>query len=140
MNVESILSTPKRKSKNNNSDASIANAIEAVRKHLSPDLLKKELRNKVDHPMYGHCYVATEALWHLTEQKLFVLRAKDDEGITHWWLQDKLGNRYDPTFDQYTDRGKEPPYIHGQRAGFLTGDKPSKRTEELLNRIRADYT
>lgn len=136
MNDETILSTPKRRRKPRPEYASVADAIEAVRKYLSPDLLKKELRDKVDHPMYGHCYVATEALWHLTGQRLSIHRGKDDEGITHWWLQDALGNRYDPTADQYTDRGKTPPYEHGVSTGFLTGDKPSKRTEILLNRVR----
>lgn len=113
----------------------MAKAIERVRQVLTPDLLKPEYRKNPIHPMFGHCYVATEAVWHLTGQRLEVWRGRDDEGIVHWWLQDAIGNRYDPTADQYTDRGKEPPYTNGKRGCFLTGNKPSKRAQRVLEQI-----
>lgn len=113
----------------------IDDAIREVRKNLTNDLLKPEFRNNNIHPMYGHCYVAAESLWHLTGRTLQIFRGRDDEGIVHWWLQDGMGHIYDPTYDQYTDRGKEPPYQVGRRSGFLTGNKPSKRTKELLSNL-----
>lgn len=115
----------------------ISGAIQAVRSVLTPDLLKPSLRNS-DHPYYGHCYVAAEAVYHLTGCTLEVWRAKDNEGIVHWWLKDALGNRYDPTSDQYYDRGKEPPYDSGRRAAFLTGNQPSKRCQIVLERVLKD--
>lgn len=135
MNEKIILSNPLTNRKPPYTIASIDSAIEAIRKQLTPDLLKPEYRENSPHPMFGHCYVATETLWHLTGQRLKIYRARDTEGIVHWWLQDNLGNRYDPTYDQYTDLGKTPPYDKGKASGFLTGAKPSKRTQTLMKRI-----
>lgn len=119
--------------------ASMDDAIEAIRKNLTDDLLKPEYKeNDRRHPMFGHCFVATEALYHLTGKKYGIYCGKDDEGITHWWLQDALGQRYDPTADQYTDLGKQPPYHNGKKSGFmLTYNKgePSNRCKVLLERI-----
>ena len=74
--------------------------ISSIQKHLTPDLMKSEYRelNK-SNPMFGHCYVATETLYHLLKQdhikgnnspikqtdKYFPYHAKDEMGITHWW-------------------------------------------------------
>lgn len=115
----------------------IPTAIEKVRANLTPDLLQFAYRaqNAKIHPMYGHCYVATEALWHLTGQRLEVWRGRDPHGVVHWWLQDAVGNRYDPTSDQYTGIGEQPPYLNGRRGCFLTGSVPSKRAQTLLSRI-----
>jgi hypothetical protein len=62
-------------------------------------------------------------------------RAKDAEGVTHWWLQDRDGERYDPTAMQYLSRGLHPPYQDGRGGGFLTRD-PSKRAREIILRVR----
>lgn len=37
--------------------------IKKIQKALTADLLKKEWRNK-NHPLAGHCYVASEAYYH----------------------------------------------------------------------------
>ena len=39
--------------------------IEQIQRVLSPDLLKPQFRKQGEHPLYGHCYAASEALYHL---------------------------------------------------------------------------
>ena len=103
--------------------------VKAIQQCLHPGLLKPQFRGNPN-KFYGHCYVASEALWHLTGKTLHVYRAKDEHGVTHWWLED-ADNVYDPTSRQYTDCGSEPPYTQGRRSGFLT-TKPSKRAAKLI--------
>jgi len=101
--------------------------IARIQAALSPDLLKPGYEHA--HPLGGHCYVASEALWHLTGCVLHVYRARDPQGITHWWLQD--GDKIiDPTAAQYTT----PPYEQGRRAGFLTKN-PSRRARILMEKL-----
>jgi len=69
-----------------------------IRAFLPPDLLKPEYRDS-PHPMAGHCYVASEALYHMTGRRMkpCVIR---HEGSTHWFLRD--GDRVvDLTADQF---------------------------------------
>lgn len=117
---------------------SVDDAIKTIRKNLSNDLLKPDFKYDGRHPMFGHCFVATEALWHLTGKKYSVYCGKDDENITHWWLQDALGNKFDATADQYTDLGKQPPYHRGKKSAFMltyNEGRPSNRCQVLLERI-----
>jgi hypothetical protein len=111
--------------------------IQRIQQVLTPDLLKPQFRKKGEHPLYGHCYAASEALYHKLGGKnkgYKPVRGKDEKGITHWWLLDKDGNILDPTSEQYTSKGLEPPYENGRPAGFLTRE-PSKRAREILRRI-----
>ena len=45
--------------------------------------------------------------------------AKDENGITHWWLQDELGNMLDVTIDQFLSEDRQPPYVTGRKGWFL---------------------
>jgi hypothetical protein len=84
----------------------------ALRKVLleSPDLLKIRYRWS-EHPIYGHCYVATEALYHLLGGKEegwsgYVYGFEDEFDWepgenTHWWLQNEDGRIIDATADQF---------------------------------------
>ena len=106
--------------------------VDEIHDALTPDLLKKGYGG--EHPLAGHCYVASEAFWHITEKCLHVYRARDDFGVVHWWLENENGDIYDLTAGQYTDCGREPPYTKGRRSGFLTKE-PSKRAAELIRRV-----
>lgn len=113
-----------------------------IRSQLDPSLLKKEYRDENKHnPMFGHCYVATEALYHLIRildygdyMALKPHHGKDDRGITHWWLQDG-DDIVDVTKSQYTRKGVTPPYDKGKAASFLT-KYPSKRAVTLINKVQ----
>jgi hypothetical protein len=115
------------------------NLIAQIQAALTPDLLKRPYREEnTTNPMFGHCYVATEALFHLLpdRENYCACRGRDDRGIVHWWLVHKPTNQiFDVTADQYLSKGLVPPYSRGKRCGFLTND-PSKRCCLLLERVK----
>ena len=126
------------------------NLIQTIKEQLSPDLLKPRYRQEnIDgNPMFGHCYVATEALYYLikddeydmySEYKDYRPRCgKEPDGNTHWWLQNDAGDIIDPTKEQFDVQGKIPPYDNSRFASFMyTGEKnkPSKRTVTLINKV-----
>lgn len=114
------------------------NAISRILNVLTPDLLKREYReaNKTN-GTYGHCYAASEALYHMLGGKASGLRptnGRDGNGVVHWWVKSKDGRIIDPTATQYTSIGLNPPYEAGKGGGFLTKD-PSRRAQTIINRI-----
>lgn len=119
----------------------IVELIEKIQKSLTPDLLKKPYRDRnANNPMFGHCYVATEALYHMTKDeypgRFTIFHGKDPEGIVHWWLHDNVNTTIvDPTSDQYYSEGKTPPYEKSRRGSFLTNE-PSKRAVILMERVQ----
>ncbi len=120
----------------------IEELIKLIQLHLTPDLLKPIYRPlNQSNPMYGHCYVASEALYYLIRQLNLTnyltykpCRGKDDKGIVHWWLKNEDGNILDVTVNQYLSVGVPPPYIVGKCSGFLT-NTPSKRAQVVITRV-----
>lgn len=111
--------------------------IPLVQNCLSDDLLKKCYLQGERHPTTGHCYVASEALFHLLGGREHWLSktGRDADGGTHWWLVNRHdGVRVDATQEQYTSFGIEPPYSAGRSCTFLT-QKPSKRCQIVLARL-----
>lgn len=111
--------------------------ISRLQKLFDPKLLKPEYRKKwsQENPTYGFCYIGSETLYHLFAKDLgyVPMNARDDRGISHWWLE-KETNRIDPTADQYYYENREPPYVHGTHRSFLT-NQPSKRSKILINAL-----
>lgn len=103
-----------------------------------PDLLKAEYRARVKegaHPLTGHCYVASEAAFHLLGGLSGPWRPRTvrHEGAVHWFLRHyDTGEILDLTADQF----RTPvPYEHARRGGgFLTID-PSKRAQAVLREL-----
>ena len=114
--------------------------LRRIRGALSLDLRHKSYPILEDDWYFAcleHCYVATEAAYHLFARAEgyvpYVLRHPD--GSTHWWLVQKAtGKILDPTEPQLG--GKPFPYKRGRRAVFLT-PQPSRRAVELLRRVEA---
>jgi hypothetical protein len=113
-----------------------------IQQALSLDLLvapyraEPSDRNAYIQATKGHCYVATEAAYHLFGKKAgFVpFVCKHDDGTTHWWLQNSnTGAILDPTAPQLN--GNKSVYKKGRRGSFLT-KKPSKRAAELIRRVK----
>ncbi|MCW4026230.1 MAG: hypothetical protein NWE76_01940 [Candidatus Bathyarchaeota archaeon] len=105
-----------------------------VQANLSDDLRKKEYQGHPN-PLYGHCYVASETLYHIlgAEKSDYCATRVKHEGTTHWYLtHKKTGDIIDPTRDQFET---PVPYDEGVRAGFLTKE-PSKRAKTLMARMR----
>lgn len=114
---------------------SLTRLLLALRTCLSDDLLKPKYRKRYrEVNTAGHCYVASEAVYHLVGKKLkykpYYVKVNGD---THWFLMhvDKV-NILDPTYDQFKTL---PSYKEAKHCAFLT-KKPSKRCRTLLQRIR----
>lgn len=108
-----------------------------IRKHLTDDLLLPKYRKKIRRTnTAGHCYVATETLYHLlgpNNKKKYKPYYIKVNGVTHWYLMsDNQLEILDPTYDQFPNF---PNYSAGKRAAFLT-KSPSKRSKILMARIK----
>ena len=108
--------------------------------HLLKSPYKKE---NLNNPTYGHCYVATELLFHLlkSNKQLADFRSycgKDDLGVTHWWLANEDMVILDPTADQYLSVERIPPYDVGRKQNFITPNL-SKRAKQMMEILRSTY-
>ena len=92
----------------------------------SPDLLKPRYRGKAN-PLAGHCYVATETLYHRHGGKPMFIR---HEGEPHWFLL-LDGKVIDPTASQFR---RPVPYEKAKGKGLLT-KAPSRRSRVLMERL-----
>ncbi len=107
--------------------------IERVRAALSDDLLKPEWRARPRRSASaGHCYAASEALYHILGGRDAGLTPMviTHEGGTHWFLRGPNGP-VDPTADQFDT---PVPYHLARGCGFLTR-QPSKRAAEIIRRV-----
>jgi hypothetical protein len=106
--------------------------VRAITKNLTPDLLSPAWRLRATSPLSGHCYVASEAAWHLlggpqSNWHPTVARIGD---VTHWWLTS--GTKVlDITAAQFPFA---VDYSAGRGCGFLT-KHPSRRASELIKRV-----
>ena len=122
-------------------DVNITQLINTIKSYLVPNLLKSEYREQnKSNPMYGHCYVATEALYHLLgeyrlNETFKPFQAKDENNISHWWLQNDVNEIIDITSDQYTSVGRLPPYINGRPRQFMF-PSPSKRSRNVIESVK----
>ena len=108
------------------------NAEELIIDYLSNnnELLKSEYK-VAQHPLAGHCYVATETLYHVLGEKEsdYTPCHVSHEGTTHWFLRhDGSGEIIDLTADQFN---AIPPYKDGKGCGFQKS--PSQRTRTVLS-------
>ena len=109
--------------------SAITALTEAVQKVLTDDLRREPWKGS-DSPLAGHCYVASEALYHLSGKNLLP-HHMTWEGASHWFLKTKTGEIVDPTASQFKHA---PDYSLGRGKGFLT-KQPSKRCAEVLRRV-----
>lgn len=114
---------------------------------LTPDLLKgvwRKIAAETGNPLAGHCYAASEALYHLLGGRESgwtpcVLSHRTwpeglDPGQTHWFIRHKAtGEVLDPTAGQFP---ADVDYARAVGSGFLTKD-PSKRARAIIERLAA---
>jgi len=110
--------------------SSAASMMKAVQSSLDDDLRRAPWKGS-DNPMAGHCYVASEALYHMLGGKAsgWTPQFIRHEDAPHWFLRN--GSKVlDPTASQF----KTPlPYDQGKGKGFLTAE-PSKRAATVMHR------
>ncbi len=110
----------------------LVRSVVSVRSNLSDDLRRPPWKGS-DRPTAGHCYVASEALFHMLGGRgagITVHHIKH-EGSSHWFLRMPDGDIVDPTADQFDT---PVPYTAARRASFLT-NRPSKRARILMARV-----
>ncbi len=102
--------------------------IDKISQYLSDDLLKPGYKPG------AHCYVASEALYHLLGGKEAGFKPMNvkHEGVQHWFLLSNKGVVIDVTADQFST---PVPYDQARGRGFLT-KKPSKRAQTLIERVK----
>jgi hypothetical protein len=107
------------------------------------DLRHPEYRGNAN-PFAGHCYVASEALYHLGARDAgFTPRvasciSPEGKRVTHWWLENVNGSRFDPTWSQFDLDTLRTLYAVGRGCGFLTVE-PSKRARTLIRRTAGGH-
>jgi hypothetical protein len=105
--------------------------------NLSDDLLTskyRRLKKKFDVPdSFGHCYVASEASYHLLggKEEGWTPQFIRHLGEPHWFLKHKSGFILDLTYNQFKS---SVDYSKSRGIGFLTKE-PSKRTKKLIKKI-----
>lgn len=119
----------------------IQRIFDAVRANLTPDLLQAQYQGGA-HPLSGHCFVATQALYHLLDGKRTGWeRAHVKVGAdTHWFLRHKkTGVVLDPTAEQFPER---PDYDKAVARPGPVGppdydpEKPTQRAQALIDRVK----
>lgn len=119
-------------------------AAHAIRHYLRshPELRKDEYAREGQDPLHALCYPAAEAYYHVQNCTLdvYCLSWQDVDPSysgTHWYLRE-------PDDSRFVDLGLAadypvscPPFEQGRRRVFLTGDEPSKRTQQVLRGIGA---
>lgn len=110
--------------------------INAIKRALTPELLKAKYvePDGCGHPLAGHCYVASEAYYHIVgkEQGYSPYQMKVD-GVSHWWLQQGC-SVVDITAKQFDHKIN---YHHEtrRRRAFLTV-QPSRRAQVVIDRVQ----
>lgn len=120
----------------------VRDVIRALHSSVTDDLLKPKYRDSKI-PLYGSCYIVSEAFYHLVGKPLGVVpfRARDRKGNMHYWLQSVRpknafpGIKLDLTAIQYTSRGIKFDYSKGKRCAFQF-PSPCKRTQILIKRVK----
>ncbi|MWG36205.1 hypothetical protein [Halomarina oriensis] len=121
-------------------DRDAAGIREYLRDH--PELRKGEYDHGEDvDPLTGLCYPAAEAYYHLNDCDLdvYCLSWSDvDESYqgTHWYLREPGDGRFIDLGLPLMPPVELPPFEQGRRRGFITGDEPSKRTQQVLDAVR----
>ena len=106
--------------------------LNLVKKFLTNDLRNSEWKGNPN-PLAGHCYVASEALYHLLGGKQAGWKPMyvKHEGFSHWFLMNDKGDILDATIEQF----KTPvPIEKAKGKGFLTKG-PSRRAQIVINRV-----
>lgn len=94
------------------------------------DDLRRQPYTGSSNPLAGHCYVASEAVFHLFKGMYYPCFIRH-EGHPHWFLRRVADNGVlDVTASQFSS---DVPYSLGIRKGFLT-KHPSKRAQVVIAR------
>lgn len=108
--------------------------IKKIQRVLTPDLLQPQWRGNPN-PLAGHCYAASEALFHMIGGSAAGAKAHSApcRGGVHWWIEQN-GKKLDATAGQFDPATLKEVYAQGRGRGFLT-KQPSKRAQVIIDRV-----
>ncbi len=115
-----------------------------IRQYLRahPELRKDEYaQDDVDDPLGQLCYPAAESYYHATgcKHEVYCLSwsdVDDDLEGTHWFLRESDGERRWIDLSLPLMPAVElPPFAEGAHRGFITGDEPSQRAQQVLDAV-----
>ena len=114
----------------------VVKLVDDVRAALSDDLRREPWKGAAN-PFAGHCYVASEAVFHMLGGRAAGITPihMKHEAQPHWALRFSDGSIVDPTADQFATR---PNYSFARNATFLTVD-PSQRAVTLIARVKSGW-
>lgn len=115
----------------------VVQIMEEVQAVLTDDLRPEYASDPSRNHYTGHCYAASEALYHLLGGKKVGLKPMNMrvDGVSHWFLRADNGMIIDPTALQFDPPGLD--YSPAKGRGFLTRH-PSKRATEIIRRVCAN--
>ena len=120
----------------------IESVMGLIASNLKPEMVSKKYREENStNPMFGHCYHASQALFHLMDTNVLEQRtAIDYHDEAHWWLVDNTTDKvYDITADQYYHVGHTPPYVDGKKKPWYGWkQRPHQRTLDLMVLVLGD--
>ena len=120
----------------------IESVMGLIASNLKPEMVSKKYREEnATNPMFGHCYHASQALFHLMDTNVLEQRtAIDYHDEAHWWLVDNSTDKvYDITADQYYHVGQTPPYVDGKKKPWYGWkQRPHQRTLDLMVLVLED--
>jgi hypothetical protein len=110
-----------------------AKLIKAIQSALTPELLQPIWRKLATNKLSGHCYAASEALYHLwgKENGFKPHRIEVEDPVLGWvghWYLAKGKRVLDITAKQFNFK---IDYSEGRGCGFLT-KQPSKRARAIM--------
>jgi GNAT superfamily N-acetyltransferase len=114
----------------NREDQAMKRIQKFLRKPQAEQFLKPAFANGT-HPYSGHCYVASQSLYHMLggEEAGYSAYQMEHEGVSHWFLRNSKGRILDPTWRQFQTK---PDYSQARRSAFLwTEDGISDRAEGM---------
>jgi hypothetical protein len=108
----------------------------AVIASLSPELVLPQFRKlQENHPLGGHCYVASEAIYYLLggRKSGYMPASITHEGVKHFYLKHReTGSTLDLTGGQF----RTPPDYKQGRGSAYRQSQPSKRAAIVIARVR----
>lgn len=118
----------------------------AIKNYLwnNDELLKGNYKDYIQHPLAGHCYVASEAYYRMLDDQeawkpqCLVVEWNEDgyhKDMTHWYLENMEEELIvDLTAEQFNPTPTVPQYEGGIGRGFVP-PSPSSRADTVIEAI-----
>ena len=117
----------------------VALVSQSIKRNETPDLLQRQhIEINKRRNGFGFCHTDAGASYIIFgSQNLRLMRAKDNQGIYHWWVADNDNNIIDLTAQQYSASELKRLYANGEKSGLL-GFRYRPRVMTMVQRVCQD--